>query len=259
MNSQIVQGLDALDHLLDLSSRVLGRRRPQPTLHTGAGLVRLCQRGAPSLQQTRLNRVRDPARQLRFMLAASGGNHRSKPALVDNDEPMIVEPAPRKAEKALRIVGAREFLAHHAHEAATIMLAEPAKAQRLTSQLLMFDQGRSAAIHRTQRGQVRSGDVEARAQMLPQQRRDDPHRFEKTPAHPQKANLQCQSELQLRPAPLLDDPALLGRKLIERLDLECSDFARQMPQPQKCRVPTVHRALPVRATINLRQSRSASR
>ena len=37
----------------------------------------------------------------------------------------------------------------------------------------MFDQGRSAAIHRTQRGQVRSGDVEARAQMLPQQRRDD--------------------------------------------------------------------------------------
>src|SRR6516164_4497688 len=95
------------DHLVDLSSRVLGWRRPQPTLHTGPALVRLCQRGAPSLQQTRLNRVRDPARQLRFMLAASGGNHRSKPALVDNDEPMIVEPAPHKAEKALRIVGAR--------------------------------------------------------------------------------------------------------------------------------------------------------
>src|SRR5580704_19359655 len=99
----------------------------------------------------------------------SVARHRSKPALVDNDEPMIVEPAPHKAEKALRIVGAREFLAHHAHEAASMMLAEPAKAQRLTSQLLMFDQGRSAAIHRTQRGQVRSGDVEARAQMLPQQ------------------------------------------------------------------------------------------
>jgi len=31
---------------------------------------------------------------------------------------MIVEPAPHKAEKALRIVGAREFLAHHAHELA---------------------------------------------------------------------------------------------------------------------------------------------
>ena len=59
----------------------------------------------------------------------------------------------------------------------------------------MFDQGRSASIHGAQRCQVRSDDVEARAQMLPQQRRDNPHRLEQPAAHAQKANLQHQSEL----------------------------------------------------------------
>ena len=53
------------------------------------------------------------ARQLRFMLAgASGGNRSLEAALMDNDEPMIVEPAPARDKRTLRIVGARGSSSH---------------------------------------------------------------------------------------------------------------------------------------------------
>src|SRR6516225_6802505 len=51
--------------------------------------------------------------------AAVSAWHAIAPADSAQQSPRSGAPAPHKAEKALRIVGAREFLAHHAHEAAT--------------------------------------------------------------------------------------------------------------------------------------------
>jgi hypothetical protein len=95
--------------------------------------------------------------------------------------------------------------------------------------------------------------------MPPEQRRDDPYRVEEPATHPQKANLQGESEHELRPSALLDDPGLLGRELEEDLDLEGRHLARQVPQTEKSRVPAVHRAPPNRRTIDPSKTRSASR
>ena len=95
--------------------------------------------------------------------------------------------------------------------------------------------------------------------MPPQQRRDDPNRVEEPAAHPQKADLQGEPELELRPSAVLDDPGLLGRELEEHLDLEGCHLARQVPQTKKRRVPAVHSAPPNRRTIDPCKARSASR
>ena len=46
--------------------------------------------------------------------------------------------------------------------------------------------------------------------MPPEQRRDDPNRVEEPTAHPQEANLQGESELELRSSAVLDDQGLIG-------------------------------------------------
>ena len=50
--------------------------------------------------------------------------------------------------------------------------------------------------------------------------RSEPNRLEQPPAHAQKANLQGETELQLRSSAFLDDPALVGRELAEHRDLK---------------------------------------
>ncbi|MGA2861511.1 MAG: hypothetical protein ABSF31_07035 [Steroidobacteraceae bacterium] len=92
------------------------------------------------------------------------------------------------------------------------------------------------------RSDAKSGAAaDSRAQMPPQQRGDNPNRLQKRSAHPQQADLKGQTELELRPPALLDDPALRRRNLEEHLDPEGRYLARQVPKPQKCRVPAVHR------------------
>ncbi len=153
--------------------------------------------------------------------AAGGGDHRAQPPFMDDDQSVAVEPASRKPEQPLAVIPAAQLLAQHPH--------------------------RRAAIHGPKGCQVRGGDAESRAQMSPQQRRDDPNRLEQPPVHARKADLQGEPELQLRSSAFLDNPALVGRELEEHLDLESGHFTRQVPQTEKSRMPAVHRAVPMAA------------
>jgi hypothetical protein len=62
--------------------------------------------------------------------------------------------------------------------------------------------------------------------MSPQGRRHDAHRIEQPSAHAQKADLQCQPQLQRWPPPLLDQLPFSQREREKRLDLEAAQFAR---------------------------------
>src|ERR1017187_10649230 len=124
---------------------------------------------------------------------------------------MVVEPTARKSQEPLPGVRAGQLFAQHSHQSATVMISEPTKPKRLACNLLVLDQRRRAAVHRAQRCQVRGDAAESQAQMPPQQRRDDPNRLEQSPAPPQEANLQCQSELELGTSAGLPAPAL-GRR-----------------------------------------------
>jgi len=143
--------------------------------------------------------------------AAGGGDHRAQPPFMDDDQSVAVEPASRKPEQPLAVIPAAQLLAQHLH--------------------------RRAAIYGPKGCQVRGGDAEARAQMPPQQSRDDPNRLEHPSAHAQKADLQGESELQLRSSAFLDDPVLVGREPEKHLDLEGRDFARQVSQTENVECP----------------------
>ena len=168
VHAQLVQRLDALDHLLDLARGVLGGRRPQPGLQTRARAMRRGERRAPPHHQTWLDGLVDLLRKLRLMLAPGGRNHRAQQPLVDDKKPVLIKPAARKSKQPLAVVRAGEFLAQHSHEGTAVMAGEPLKSKRITGKLLVFDQRLGASVHRAQRGQVRSGDAELFAQVPPQ-------------------------------------------------------------------------------------------
>jgi hypothetical protein len=70
---------------------------------------------------------------------------------MDNDQAMLVEPAPREAqEEPLSVIRTHEFLAQRAHQRATLVLTQLAKAERLT--------GPVAGVQSTTRGQRGSRD-----------------------------------------------------------------------------------------------------
>ena len=157
-------------------------------------LMRCGERRAPPHHQTRLDGPVNPPRELRLMLAPSGRDHRAQQPLVDNEEPVLIEPAARKSEQPLAVVRAGKFLAQHPHEGTPVMASEPLKSKRIAGELLMFDQGRGTPVHRAQRSQVRGGNAESLTQVPPQQRRHHPHRIEEPAAHAQKPNLQGKTQ-----------------------------------------------------------------
>jgi hypothetical protein len=109
---------------------------------------------------------------------------------------------------------------------APVMASEPLKSECIAGDLLMFNQGRGTPVHRAQRSQIRGGNGETLTQMPPQQRRHHPHRIEKPAAHAQKPNLQGQTQLELGPPALINNPRFFRRKLEEHLNLEGRNLAR---------------------------------
>jgi hypothetical protein len=69
---------------------------------------------------------------------------------MDNDQAMLVEPAPREAQEPLSVIRTHEFLAQRAHQRATLVLTQLAKAERLT--------GPAAGVQSTTGGQRGSRD-----------------------------------------------------------------------------------------------------
>ncbi len=177
---------------------------------------------------------------------------------MNDEQAVVVEPALGKPEQALAVIGASEFLTQHPDEGASVMIGEPLKPERIAGDLLALNRCWCPTLHRAAtRGQVlrrpRARRNAARAAA------GDPNRVEEPAAHPQKADLQSEPALELRPTAVLGDPGLLGRELEEHLDLEGRQLARQVPQTKKRRVPAVHSAPPNRRTIDPCKARSASR
>jgi hypothetical protein len=100
------------------------------------------------------------------MLTSGGGNQGAKSPLVHNEQAMLVQPAARETQEPLSVIGAHEFLAQCTHERSTLVFAQPAETERLTSLLLVFDQRRCTPVHRSKGGQVRSGNIEKRVLIL---------------------------------------------------------------------------------------------
>jgi hypothetical protein len=98
VHAQGIETLDALNHLLNLARGMLGRWRPQPGLQTRSRAMWCGNRTALLNHQSWLDRMVDPSCELRLVLAPGGGDHRAEKPLVDNDEPMLIEPTTRKPE-----------------------------------------------------------------------------------------------------------------------------------------------------------------
>jgi hypothetical protein len=107
------------------------------------------------------------------MLMSGGGDEGAKSPLVHNEQAMLVQPAARETQEPLSVIGAHEFLAQCTHERSTLVFAQPAETERLTSLLLVFDQRRCTPVHRSKGGRVWSGNTELLTEMAPQQRRID--------------------------------------------------------------------------------------
>jgi len=87
------QQLDPIQHPIDLSRRMLGRRGPQPALHGGAVLSWLGDRPLPLGEEIRIDRLDDLAKQRRLMLANRLGDVAAQFTLSWNDLLMIVKPS----------------------------------------------------------------------------------------------------------------------------------------------------------------------
>ena len=94
----------------------------------------------------------------------------------------------------------------------------------------MFNQRRRTAIHGAQRSKVWRGDRELRAQMSPERGRHNPHGIQQAPTHAQKADLQRQTQLQLRPAAIFNDLAFGYRDGKERFKFECRQLTWELLQ-----------------------------
>jgi hypothetical protein len=66
----------------------------------------------------------------------------------------------------------------------------PLDSERIAGDLLVFDQGRGASVHRAQRGQIRGQQRQIARSSAATKRRHDPNRIEEPAAHAQKAQLQ---------------------------------------------------------------------
>jgi hypothetical protein len=58
---------------------------------------------------------------LRFVLASRGGDQGTQAALVDNDQAMLIKPAPRETQEPLPVIGTHELLAQGAHQRAPLI------------------------------------------------------------------------------------------------------------------------------------------
>jgi len=65
------------------------------------------------------------------MLAAGSGNHRAQQPLMNNDQPMLIEPAARESEQPLPIIRARELPTQYANQRAPVITGEPLESKRI--------------------------------------------------------------------------------------------------------------------------------
>ena len=122
----------------------------------GAAHNQLCcespaSRGVTSACRQRSSRPLSIARmnapgQRRFVLPGGAHDDRAQRSLMHDDQLMVVQPAARKHQQSLPITGPRQFLPQRAHQRTSLWLTQPAKAQRLTGQLLMLNQRRCTPI-----------------------------------------------------------------------------------------------------------------
>ena len=113
-----------------------------------------------------------------------------------DEQPMFVQPAPGENQQLLPIPGARQFHPYGARQGASLLFTQPMEPQRLTGQLLVFEQGVAPPVHGTQRRQIRCRHGELFAEMAPQDGGHNAHGIEDLAAQPQKADRQRQSQLQ---------------------------------------------------------------
>ena len=162
-----VQPVDAFEHLADLSRRVLGRRRPQPTLPGLAGGVGLSNGLAPAIQYTRLHFGADLDGGLGLQVDQRGGDQGANGAVVHDQQTVLVQPVPRKHQELIPVGAARNLVAQQAHEGAALVLAHPSEPQGFAGDLLVVEQGAAAAVERPQRGQFRGIDAQLVAEVAP--------------------------------------------------------------------------------------------
>ena len=92
--------------------------------------MRLGECRAPLHQESGLDCVIYASCQLRLVLAPRGSDHRAQAALVNDEQTVVVEPAPGKPQKALAVIGAGELLTQHPGEGAAVVVGEPLKPER---------------------------------------------------------------------------------------------------------------------------------
>jgi len=86
--------------------------------------MRRGERCAPPHHQTRLDCLVDLLCELRLLLAPGGRNHRAQEPFVDDEKPVLIEPAARKSKQPLAIVRAGKFVAQHSHEGTPVMAGD---------------------------------------------------------------------------------------------------------------------------------------
>ena len=87
-----------------------------------------------------------------------------------------------------------KLIAQYAHKRTPLRFSKRVELEDRTGDVLVLEQRPPAPVHRAQRCQIRSGDVELLTEVAPQRRRHDADGLEQSPAHAQKSDLQCEPE-----------------------------------------------------------------
>ncbi len=152
--------LECLQSRTEVEAEELGER------HGEIGVaVRLGECRSSLHQETRLDRMIYAPCQLRLVLASGGCDHREQAAFVNDEQAVVVEPAPRKPQQAFAVIRAGELIAQGSNERAAVMVGEPLKPERVAGDLLVLDQCWCPAVHRAQRREVRCRDTKALTEM----------------------------------------------------------------------------------------------
>ena len=163
---------------------------------------------------------------------------------MNDQQPVFVQPAPGTDEQLLTVDASRHFVAQQPHQGASLVLAHPSEPERVAGDLLVVEQGATAAIHGAQRSDLRCADAEFVAEMAPQRRWHAPQGIEQPATHAQETDVQRQAELQQVATARLDQLMLVAAESEERLQLEGAELAWQLAPAQVRRLPALHCAPP---------------
>ena len=144
-----------------------GRRGPQPALLREARLAYRDECFPPTSQQYVIHCGMSALGERRFVLPCGTFDCRAKRSLMHDDRAMVVQPAAKRHQQSLPLERASQPLPQCLHQDATLLLTQPAKAEHLTRQLLIFDQRWSTTLHCAQRSRIWRRDRERFAEIAP--------------------------------------------------------------------------------------------